>query len=524
MEAGEFDYDFILEDEFDAISLDKKQSLDEILSGKYPAKNHARKVAQELGVDKGIIYLVGEQERRFPDSDQGPKFRQHRYFYYLSGADYAGCTVTYDIGTDTLVLWIPYTEPKKSHWFGSTPSTAQAARLYDADQVHYISDLAGYITSLPAASTVYALHPDQRPPQLVQHQSFRARSSDGPRIDTTALKPAMNRAREVKDRYEIALVRRANNISSAAHRRVAQSLRRMNNESQLQAVFEAVCTSRDAHNQAYPVIAGAGANGATLHYGANNAPLKGNATIVLDAGCEYRCYASDITRTLPISGSFSPRAAAINDVVARMQNECIALMKPGKLYYEIHQHAGHVAVDGLLKLGILRGTREELIAAGTVSAFFTHGLGHHVGLEVHDVDGDVPLLKSGAAESVVRAFKRGKRTMVTPENLLAMNSLSAAAATAAEKQRTVLRAGMILTIEPGLYFNREYLEGFFRNDPVHSRLIEWDVVERYYPVGGSRTEDCILVTENGYENLTTAPKGQELLDVINGRDGSKPRN
>ncbi|KGQ09610.1 putative Xaa-Pro aminopeptidase [Beauveria bassiana D1-5] len=463
MEAGEFDYDFILEDEFDAISLDKKQSLDEILSGKYPAKNHARKVAQELGVDKGIIYLVGEQERRFPDSDQGPKFRQHRYFYYLSGADYAGCTVTYDIGTDTLVLWIPYTEPKKSHWFGSTPSTAKAARLYDADQVHYISDLAGYITSLPAASTVYALHPDQRPPQLVQHQSFRARSSDGPRIDTTALKPAMNRAREVKDRYEIALVRRANDISSAAHRRVAQSLRRMNNESQLQAVFEAVCTSRDAHNQAYPVIAGAGANGATLHYGANNAPLKGDATI----------------------------------------------------------HAGHVAVDGLLKLGILRGTREELIAAGTVSAFFTHGLGHHVGLEVHDVDGDVPLLMSGAAESVVRAFKRGKRTMVTPENLLAMNSLSA---TAAEKQRTVLRAGMILTIEPGLYFNREYLEGFFRNDPVHSRLIEWDVVERYYPVGGSRTEDCILVTENGYENLTTAPKGQELLDVINGRDGSKPRN
>ncbi|KAJ4144423.1 hypothetical protein LMH87_003307 [Akanthomyces muscarius] len=521
MSAAEFDYEFILEDEFDAISLGKKRSDDEILSGKYPAKNHARKVAHELGVDKGIVYLVGEPERLFPDSDQGPKFRQQRYFYYLSGVDYAGCTVTYDIAHDNLVLWIPYTEPKKSHWFGSTPSTAQAARLYDADQVHYASDLAGYITSLPAAATVYALHPDQRPPQLVQHQSFRSRSSDGPKIDTTALKPAMNRAREVKDSYEIALIRRANDISSAAHRRVAQALLRMTNESQLQAVFEAVCTSRDAHSQAYPVIAGAGPNGATLHYGANNAPLKGSANIVLDAGCEYRCYASDVTRTLPISGSFSPRAAAISDIVTRMQNECIALMRPGKFFYEIHQHAGHVAVDGLLKLGILRGTREELIAAGTVSAFFTHGLGHHVGLEVHDVVGDAPLLMSAASETVGGVLRRGKRTMMTPKKLLAMNRISQA--TAAEKQRTVLRAGMILTIEPGLYFNREYLEGFFREDPVHSKLIEWDVVERYYPVGGSRTEDCILVTESGHENLTTAPKEQELLDVINGRHGSKPR-
>ncbi|KAJ6789833.1 hypothetical protein PWT90_08696 [Aphanocladium album] len=512
MSAAEFDYEFVLEDEFDAISLDKKQSVDEILSGKYPAKNHARKVAHELGVDQGIIYLVGEPERRFPDSDQGPKFRQQRYFYYLSGVDYAGCTVTYDIGLDSLVLWIPYTEPKKSHWFGSTPSTAEAARLYDADQVHYISDLANYITSLPATTTVYALHADQRPPQLVQHQSFRSRSSDGPSINCSALQPAMNRAREVKDQYEIALVRRANDISSAAHRRVAQALLRMTNESQLQAVFEAYCTSRDAHSQAYPVIAGAGPHGATLHYGANNAPLKGHAAIVFDAGCEYRCYASDVTRTLPVSGSFSPRAAAVGDIVTRMQNECIAAMKPGAFFYDIHNLAGRVAVDGLLKLGVLRGTREEIIAAGTISAFFTHGLGHHVGLEVHDVVGDVPLMLSAASETV-GGFTRGKRTMMTPEKLIAMNKLSAA--TAAEKQRTVLRAGMILTIEPGLYFNRAYLEGFFRDDPVHSKLIEWDVVERYYPVGGSRTEDCILVTEGGYENLTTAPKGQELLDAIN---------
>ncbi|XWW94769.1 hypothetical protein V2A60_002717 [Cordyceps javanica] len=519
MAAAELDYEFVLDEEFDAISLDKK-SVDEILSGKYPAKNHARKVAQELGVDEGIIYLVGEPERRFPDSDQGPNF------YYLSGVDYAGCTVTYDIGRDTLVLWIPYTEPKKSHWFGSTPSTAQAARLYDADQVHYASDLADYITGLPASATLYALHPEQRPPQLVRHQSFRARSSDGPRIDTDALGPAMNRAREVKDAYEVALIRRANDISSEAHRRVARSLLRMSNESHLQAVFEAVCTARDAHSQAYPVIAGAGPNGATLHYGANNAPLEPCATVVLDAGCEYRCYASDITRTLPVGGSFSPRAAAINGIVARMQSECIERMRPGAFFYEIHNHAGRVAIDGLLQLGILRGTREEIIAAGTVAAFFTHGLGHHVGLEVHDVVGDVPLMMPAAAETVGSGgggARRGlgKRTMLTPEGLAAVSRLSRA--TAAEKQRTVLRAGMVLTVEPGLYFNRAYLEGFFRDDPVHAGLIEWDVVERYYPVGGSRTEDCILVTESGYENLTTAPKGPELLDVINGREGSKPR-
>lgn len=412
----------------------------EILSKKYPAKAHARKVAAELrssnapGLDKGIVFLPGEPTRLYEDSDQGPDFRQRRYFYYITGCDIADCAVTYELARDKLTLWIPFVEPRQALWFGNVPSASKASGIFDVDEVRYRKELPKFFKVHPS-TTLFILHKSQIPRALPLEAS-----GERPVIDATNLKPAMDRARVIKDRYEVALIKKANNISSTAHRMVARKLLSLKNEQHVEAIFLAACTAKGAHSQAYHVIAGAGDAAATLHYFANNQPLKGKELMVVDAGCEYSCYASDVTRTLPINGKFSKEAGAIYDIVEKMQEACIEAVKPGKLFVELHLLAASIAVDGLLELGILKGDRDEVEESRVISAFFPHGLGHHVGLEVHDVSGDERLLYANAGQRV----ESGKREIVTPVEMGELRKQNASIL------RQALQPGMIVTVEPGM--------------------------------------------------------------------------
>ncbi|EON98068.1 putative xaa-pro dipeptidase protein [Phaeoacremonium minimum UCRPA7] len=482
------------------------------------AKQHARKVVKELGFSTGLIYLPGEPTRAFEDSDVEVPFRQRRYFYYLSGANFPGCAVTYDIGNDLLTLWIPYVDPTQKLWHGSTPSIKDCLTSYEVDQVQYIANLEKYLyLTLGPTSIMYVLNANQGPPP-------RTRPGRGPlHIDTNKLRPAIDAARVVKSDYEVAMIRKANAVSSAAHKMILQRMKSITNEREIEAVFTGFCIANGA-KQAYPVIAGSGPNAASLHYGANNEALEGRQLVVLDAGAEWDCYASDVTRTLPIGGKFaSPEAEAVYAVVERMQTECVDRIKPGVVYYSLHLHAAMVAVVELLRLGILTGgTAREIFAAGTVAAFFPHGLGHHVGLEVHDVMGRERLLlgekgvQGAGAGGPGRLGRRlGKREMFTPELLVRM-ARDAVTTPPPYKGRQKLEKNMIVTIEPGIYFCREYIESYFLKSPVHAKFIDKEILEQYYPVGGVRIEDCILVTDDGHENLTTAPKAKEAMAIMNG--------
>ncbi|OHE93798.1 metallopeptidase family M24 [Colletotrichum orchidophilum] len=517
------DHDIVVVDEFDALSIEVKTSAEPVESvvsvapipTKFPAKLHARKVAAELNASDGLVFLPGEPSRSYEDSDMGPTFRQRRYFYYLSGANFADCAVTYELASDRLILWIPYVEPRQVLWFGSTPGIAECLRRFDVDDVRYTTQLNKFLyRHLSPGSTLYVLHADQVP----LHGDFYQAAADV-RIDLTSLQTAADQARVVKTEYEVAMIRKAAAVSAAAHRRVAERMLKLGNESEIEAIFQAWCTTAGAREQAYAIIAGSGKNASTLHYDANDEPLEGRELVVFDAGCEWQCYASDITRTLPIAGRFSAEAQAVYDVVARMQDECIDLIRPGTLFFDLHVHASRVAQEGLFKLGVLRGDPTEVWDAGTVAAFFPHGLGHHVGLEVHDVSGRERLLLLNNATG----GRVGKREIVTPEMMGAMAQAGVVGAGAASgpppyRARQYLRKNMIVTVEPGIYFCREYIEGYFLSNPRHARFINKTVLERYYRVGGVRIEDDILVTDDGYENLSTgAPKGEELLRVINGK-------
>ena len=227
----------------------------------------------------------------------------------------------------------------------------------------------------------------------------------------------------------------------------------------------------------------------------NDEPLAGRQFVCLDAGAEVGLYAADVTRTFPLSGSWpSHEGKAVYDIVADMQESCIANLRPGIKMITLHVLAHTIAIKGLLKLGILHnGTSSEIYAAGTSKGFFPHGLGHYLGLEVHDVNGK-PVMKYGVTECPV------------------LDSTNAFVPFALEQPE--LEPGMVVTIEPGIYFNRYELNRAYLNDSIHSKYINKEVLEQYWNVGGVRIEDDILITAEGYEVLTTVPKGEAALEII----------
>jgi len=362
---------------------------------------------------------------------------------------------------------------------------------YDVDSVFLNGQLFDHLDHWKKdnpKSTLYILHEDHRP----EGKKF-------PKVDSEKLKHAIDLCRVIKDHYEIACIRRANEISASAHRAVLKNVTRFRNEAQIQGIFVDVCITKGA-KQSYSVIAGSGENAGTLHYVKNNEPLKGRQLVCLDAGAEFQCYASDVTRTFPISGSWpSNEAKSIYYLVKMMQEVCITQLRPGIKMIDLHKEAHKVAIAGLLGLGLLHnGTDDEILKAGTSRAFFPHGLGHHLGLDVHDVNA-VPIMRYTGEDSAILDITTA-RAPCLPE-------------------QPPLEDGMVITIEPGIYFSRYELNRAWLHSPIHSKYINKDALEKYWAVGGVRIEDDILITTGGYQSLTIAPKGEEALDLI--RNGSR---
>ncbi len=334
-------------------------------------------MAKHLGAKNGLIYLVGRPSKLYEDSDQPVAFRQRRYFYYLTGLDFPDCTVTYNIQGDQLRLWIPPDRTGRSVIYnGPTPSPEEIHANYDFDHVNRVGSLGGYLAHFAyrESGDIFVLHEDQKPklPKILDEITVWSYIDH---FDTSRLQPAMDASRAIKSPYEIGLIRKANEITAQAHLNVLLGIKHFENEAEVDAVFTATCIAAKAKQQSYGVIAASGENASTLHYVANNEPLKGRQLLVLDAGCEWQCYASDVTRTLPISGNFTPEAQSIYDIVLQMQEECIEMVKPGANYRDIHMHAHKVATRGLVDLGILHnGTLEELYVAGASAMFLPHGV------------------------------------------------------------------------------------------------------------------------------------------------------
>lgn len=328
-------------------------------------------------------------------------------------------------------------------------STEEAKAKYDIDECLTTKDVNSHLasTSESAQSTIYAI-----PEQVSHHITFLSYKEK----EFSQLKPAIEYCRVTKSDYEVALIRKANVISTAAHVAVMKAAAKAKNECELEAIFLKSCVERNAKNQAYHSIVAAGENGATLHYVNNAASISDQNLLLLDAGCEVDCYASDITRTFPIKGSFNEESLAIYKIVLDMQKQCIDALKEGVLWDSVHELAHKIAIKGLLDLGILKGDADAIFKARTSVAFFPHGLGHYLGMDTHDSGGNA----NYADKDTMFRYLRVRGTL--PER-------------------------SVITVEPGIYFCGFIIEPYLK-DEEQKKYIDEKVLEKYWSVGGVRIE------------------------------------
>ncbi|KAF1801244.1 peptidase M24, structural domain-containing protein [Mucor lusitanicus] len=448
-----------------------------------PTKQHCLRVKQLMGMEAAasyVIYIRGKDEKTRDNTDVDLEFRQESNFFYLTGVDEPGFQVVFDSASERVYLISPNVPESDVFWKGPTHDTAELLALYNVDEIVQEDDLPRLLRTLnPTFACVLN----------DQHQAHLAKIAPTLTINTQLLTPAINEARLIKFPWEIDLIRQVMHGSSQAHIALMQHFQPGMTEAHLAALFRWNCAIHQIYSQAYLPIVASGPRAATLHYSKNNQkiPDDPHSLVLVDAGGEKGCYGSDITRTFPVRGVFSEEAKAIYNIVLNMQQTVLSHLKPGIYWTDMQRLAIRVLCHELVKIGILVGDQDELIQRGVPSAFYYHGLGHSLGLDVHDVGGKDKKLTSQQEEDdpTITEFLLGRP----------------------------LEKNMVLTVEPGLYFNDAMLN-IWTQFPGYQDYFNRSILAKYRSVGGVRIEDTIVITEDGYENLTLVPKQVHEIEAL----------
>ncbi|AMD22346.1 HGR007Wp [Eremothecium sinecaudum] len=457
-------------------------SSEELLSKKYPAKAHnctvklnlkSRKTNLEL--EKTAVYIAGEALEPIKYSDQTKAFRQNRYFFYLSGCEIPSCSLLFDFKTDKLTLYLPNVDEESILWSGKPISLKEAAERYDVDEVLYESSIAKDLKALKN----YAIY-------TTDTDNVKDRSIKKLLIEKDPdFFFALDEARMIKDDYEIALLRKACKITDNCHLAVMSSLPIEKNEMHLHAEFTYNAIRQGSKTQGYDPICCSGTNCSTLHYTKNDEPFADRRSVLIDAGAEWKNYTADVTRCFPINGQWEKEHLEIYETVLDMQLQVMKAIAPGVLWDTLHILAHKVLIERFLKLGIFKSSYsvEEILKRKASVAFFPHGLGHLLGLDTHDVG--------------------GQPNYDDPDPLLKYLRL-----------RRALQKGMVVTNEPGCYFNKFLIERFLEQHPERLEVVDVKTMEKYMHIGGVRIEDDVLVTSTGHENLTKVTKDPDEIARI----------
>lgn len=392
-------------------------------------------------------------------------YRQDSNFQYLTGFPEPEAILVLAPGRaeGEVVLFCRDKDPTAEVWTGIRAGQEGAIKNYHVDQAYSIRQLDEMLPILlDKRKTVYSVMATQQPlQQQINHWVSivrgKVRQDAMPPMEFHALEPFLHEMRLYKSTAELAVMQSAMDISAKAHIRAMQECKAGLFEYSLDAALEYEFRRGGARLVAYNSIIASGVNACILHYQENNAPLIAGDLVMIDAGCEIDCYASDISRTFPVSGKFSQAQKTLYEIVLAANLAAIAEVKPGNLYQAPHNAAVKVITEGLVSLGILQGNVDSLIENKAYAEFYMHSTGHWLGLDVHDVG----------------AYRINK------------------------KSRS-LDVGMVLTIEPGIYIAKNKL----------------NVAEQWRGIG-IRIEDNVVVTEDGHRVMTSgAPKTITEIEAL----------
>ena len=403
-------------------------------------KSRRERLCKQLRKNSVAVLFASEVKIRSNDTEY--PYRQNSNFYYLSGftEDNSALMFVRKKRKTKTILFVEKKDEALELWHGKRVGEAEAKKRFLVDEVHSIENFSHILkTYLQDARSLYY----DFDLQYNKIKILKRYSKNIATMNNLAL--LIQKMRLTKSNSEVRCIQQAINITQEAHHRVMKLNKDQMYEYELQAELEYTFTKNGAYSDAYTSIVAGGNAANTLHYVSNDKLLKEGELILIDAGCEYKYYASDITRTIPVSGKFSSSQKKLYNMVLEVQLKIISMIKPGVKRSELHKESEKLLCKGLIKLGILQGKCKKLLKKQKHKKYYPHGIGHWMGIDVHD---EAPYKKENGKE-------------------------------------IVFNKGMVLTIEPGIYIDE--------NDK--------DTPKKYRGTG-IRIEDNILVTSKGCKNLS----------------------
>jgi len=376
-------------------------------------KEFARRRKQLMRiVGRDAICIVPAAAERLRNNDSAYPYRQDSDFHYLTGFGEPEAVLALIPGREhgEAILFCRERDAEREAWDGPRAGAEGAVQDYGMDDAFPIADIDDILPGMIEGRSRVYYHFGRDAEFDVKLIGWvnrvRSEVKRGARAphEFVALGHVLHDLRLYKTRDELRVMRKAAKIASEAHVRAMRHARPGMNEHEIEA--ELLHTfRRNGAVPSYEPIVGGGVNGCVLHYRANNAPLKDGDLLLIDAGAEFQCYASDITRTFPVNGRFSPEQRALYDIVLAAQRAAIAQVRPGRSFEAYHEAAVRTICAGLVKLGLLKGSVEKNIREQSYRRFYMHKTGHWLGLDVHDVgdyriDGEFRELEPGMVVTV----------------------------------------------------------------------------------------------------------------------------
>lgn len=423
-------------------------------------------------VKSGLMLFLGNSEVGMNYPSNTYRFRQDSSFLYFFGIDQPDLAAVIDAQTGEEIIFGNDVSIDDIIWMGPQPAILERAQRVGVSKVKAYSSLEEYVSkAAQAGQKIHFLPPYRDYNKIKLHKMTGIDFSALNKEASVELIKAIVSLREIKDKYEIEELDKAANIGYMMHYTAMKMAKLGMVEQELVGVMEGISISHGTM-PSFPIILSQ--NGETLHNHAHHQVLEEGRLIVIDAGAETNMhYASDFTRTLPSSGKFTAKQRDIYTIVATANNMAIDMIRPGITYKEVHLEAARLITQGLVNLGLMKGDVDQAVAAGAHALFMPHGLGHQMGLDVHDME-DFGENYVGYSDTFVRSSQFGLKSL---------------------RMGKKLKTGHVITVEPGCYFIPALIEKW-KEEGTNAQFINFDKLEEYYNFGGIRLEDDILVTEH----------------------------
>jgi len=417
----------------------------------------------------GIILIPGNNESPLNYTDNTYHFRQDSTFLYLFGLDMPGLFGVINANTGKDTLFGNDNSIEDIIWSGIKPSIKELAASVGVTNTSPFKDL---FVKVNKESRVHFLPAYRADIKLLLEELLAIPAAQLAKQASISLINALVAMRSIKDQFEIAEIEVACETGYKMHVAAMKMAKPGVMEQEIAGTIEGIALAYGG-GTSFPTILTQ--NGQTLHNHSHSFPLEKGRLMIVDAGAESNGhYASDFTRTVPVGGKFSQKQLDIYNIVLKANNTATALIKPGETYLSIHLKIAEVIATELKELGLMKGDVKEAVASGAHALFFPHGLGHMMGLDVHDME------------------NYGQIHVGYDDEVRPIDQFGIAYLRLGRK----LQKGFVITNEPGLYFIPALIEKWY-NEKINHSFINFEQVRKYLDFGGIRLEDDILVTDNG---------------------------